>query len=299
MPSDIPGSFENKFLNNGDTLRFIIAIFRNILFLALMCVSISVHASGPEAISIDDITIDTDDIGKYERLLKGVPMSIDPEMMKKAKQAIPGDINDRVEREKSQLIEKEFYGIDAADGVSRQNQMQVGKALHETAILEEDERIYIFVSSSVSKETLRNYARDLDNLGEPRISIIMRGFVGGMTKVRPTLEFLRGVLSKEENCNSEKCESYRAQMLIDPLLFRRYGIDSVPAVVYVRGARATDSTVSEGVKEGVETKEHYVLYGDAALEGALEIIGREAWSQSLDCLVLRLRRGVGYERYCK
>jgi len=151
----------------------------------------------------------------------------------------------------------------------------------------------------VPKETLRNYARDLDGLRQPRISIVMRGFVGGMTKVRPTLEFLRGVLFKEETCDSDKCEAYRAPALIDPLLFRRYAIEAVPAIVYAKGVRVMDSTVSEGVKEGAETGDYYVLYGDIALDGALEIIRREVRSGALDCLVWKLRRGDGYERDCR
>ena len=273
-------------------MRFTVAIFRNSLFLVLMCLSMSVHASGPEGLSIDDMNVDT---GEYERFLKGVPMSVDPEMMEKAKQAIPGDISERVEKERSKLIEREFYGTDAADGVS--GNKQAGNAIQGTAILKEDERIYIFVSSSVPKDTLRNYARDLDALGQPRMSIVMRGFVGGMTKVRPTLEFLRGVLFKEENCNSEKCDAYQAPILIDPMLFKRYGIEAVPAIVYAKGV--TDLTDSEGIKEGGETVDYYVLYGDAALDGALEIIHREGRSRSLDCLVWKIRRGDGYERDCR
>lgn len=279
------------------TLRSLIAIFINGLFFVLMCLSMSVHASGPEGISIDDINVDT--TGEYERLLKGVPMSIDHEMLEKAKQAIPGDINERVERERSKLIERGFYGMDAAGGVSGESQGQAGHAHHGTAILKEDERIYIFISSSVPKETLRNYARDLDALGQPRMSIVMRGFVGGMTKVRPTLEFLRGVLFKDETCDYDKCEAYRAPALIDPLLFRRYGIEAVPAIVYARGVKGVDSTVSEGVKEVAETGDYYILYGDAVLDGALEVLNSVARVRSLDCLVWKLRRGDGYERDCK
>src|SRR3990172_6577024 len=276
------------------TLRLTVAVFISNLFLVLTCLSMSVHASGPEAISIDDINNDT---VEYEELLKGVPMSIDPEMLDKAKQAIPGDISERVEKERSKLIERGFYGTDAAGGVSGESQGQAGHAHYGTAILKEDERIYIFISSSVPKETLRNYARDLDALGQPRMSIVMRGFVGGMTKVRPTLEFLRGVLFKDENCASDKCDAYQAPILIDPMLFKRYGIETVPAIVYARGV--TDLTVSEKIKEGGETGDYYMLYGDAALDGALELIDREGGSRSLDCLLWKLRRGNGYERDCK
>ena len=278
------------------TLQFTVAIFRNSLFLVLTCLSMSVYASGSEGFSIDDMNVDT---GEYERLLKGIPMSVDPEMLEKAKQAIPGDINERMEKERSKLIEREFYGMDAAGGVPGNNKGQAGHTRHGTAILKEDERIYIFVSSSVPKDTLRNYARDIDRLGQPRMSIVMRGFVSGMTKVRPTLEFLRRVLFKDENCDSDKCEAYHAPVLIDPLLFRRYGIEAVPAIVYAKGVRIMDSTVSEGLGEGAETGDYYILYGDAALEGALELINSEARSRSLDCLVWKIRRGDGYERNCK
>ncbi|MCC6503803.1 MAG: hypothetical protein IT362_11810 [Deltaproteobacteria bacterium] len=280
----------------GNVFKIPLFVFINGLFFVLTCLSPSVHASGPEGLSIDDIHIDR---GEYERLLMGIPMSIDPEMMEKAKQAIPGDISERVEKERSKLIEREFYGMDAAGVVPGNNQGQAGNTRHGTAILKEDERIYIFVSSSVPKDTLRNYARDLDRLGQPRMSIVMRGFVGGMTKVRPTLEFLRGVLFKDETCDYDKCEAYRAPALIDPLLFRRYGIEAVPAIVYAKGVRVVNFTVSEGLGEGAETGDYYILYGDAALEGALELINSEARSRSLDCLVWKLRRGEGYERDCK
>lgn len=275
------------------TLRFTVSIFRNSLFLSLTCISMSVHASGPEAVSIDDINVDT---SEYERLLKGVPMSIDPEMLEKAKQAIPGDINEKVEKERSKLIERDFYDVDLNGGVSGKNQDQAGNALHGTAILKEDERIYIFISSSLPKETLRNYARDLDALGETKISMVMRGFVGGMTKVRPTLEFLKGVIFKDENCDSEKCDAYHAQVHIDPLLFRRYGIEAVPAIVYAREVSGI-AAVSE-VKEG-EAGEYYVVYGDAALDGALDLIDREVRASSLECLLWKLRRGHDNERDCK
>ncbi len=283
-------------MQTGNVFKIPLFVFINGLFFVLTCLSSSVHASGHEGLSIDDIHVDT---GEYERLLKGIPMSVDPEMLERAKQAVPGDINERVEKEKSRLIEKGYYGMDSADGVSKKTPGLIANAHSGTTILKEDERIYIFVSSSVPKDTLRNYARVLDELRQPRISMIMRGFVGGMTKVRPTLEFLRGLLFKDENCDSDKCEAYRAPVLIDPLLFRRYAIEAVPAIVYARGVRVMDSTVSEGIKEGAEAGDYYVLYGDVALDGALEIIHREARSGSLDCFVWKLRRGDGYERDCK
>lgn len=118
-----------------------------------------------------------------------------------------------------------------------------------------------------------------------------------MTKARLTLEFLKGVLFKDENCVSDKCEAYQAPVLIDPLLFRRYEIETAPAIVYARGV--TDLTVSEKIKEGGETGDYHMLYGDPALDWALELINREARSRSLDCLIWKIRINSGYRINCK
>ena len=45
-----------------------------------------------------------------------------------------------------------------------------------------NERIYLFISSSVPIGTLRNYARDLDRLGDPNVFMVLQGFVGGMKR---------------------------------------------------------------------------------------------------------------------
>jgi hypothetical protein len=72
-----------------------------------------------------------------------------------------------------------------------------------------------------------------------------------------------------------------AVLVIDPLLFRRYGIDRVPAVVYARGVMMEDSALSEGDMKNTSSAEHHTVYGDVSLEYLIKQIWRETGSRSL------------------
>lgn len=158
------------------------------------------------------------------------------------------------------------------------------------------ERIYIFVSSSVPRQTLRNYAVDLDKLRDPGISMVMRGFVGGMKYVKPTLEFVTKTIVKDESCDAakEKCETYSVNIGIDPMLFRRYRITQVPAVVYVKGLSVVDQAMSEGISNNAKASDFYVVYGDASLDYVLERIHKETKSKSIESILKALRKGFYY-----
>ena len=142
------------------------------------------------------------------------------------------------------------------------------------------ERVYLFFSSSVPLETLREYLAVIEKARDPNIVMVMRGFVGGMKTVRPTLEYLARLLAKDSGCApmNARCEAYRVNIEINPLLFRRYGIERVPAVVYATGLSG----------EG-EAANAYIIEGDSALDWLLERIDREARSRSLERLVKAMR----------
>ena len=163
--------------------------------------------------------------------------------------------------------------------------------------LPENERIYIFVSSSVPIETLRNYARDLDRLGDPAVFMVLRGFVGGMRRVKPTMDFVGKIITEDANCDIAKnrCRAYRVNIKIDPLLFRKYGITRVPAAVYAPDVLIMDATLSEGMKGNAKTGDHYTLYGDASLGHILEVFRRETGRRSLVALLEVLKGGIYHE----
>jgi len=138
--------------------------------------------------------------------------------------------------------------------------------------------VYVFISSSVPLDTLRNYARAIDRLGYDNIFMVMRGFVGGMKYIRPTIDFISSILKKDSSCDfasGEQCEVFSAAVNIDPLLFRAYNISEVPAIVYARGVSVSDSALSEGLADNATYKDAYVVYGDVSIEYAVKKIKEE------------------------
>ncbi|GAM08400.1 type-F conjugative transfer system pilin assembly protein [Geobacter sp. OR-1] len=146
-----------------------------------------------------------------------------------------------------------------------------------------DERVYVFISSAMPLQTVRNYAASVARLRDPNVTLVMRGFVEGMTKIQPTIRFIASVLQRDASCNPAdgECKMLPASLAVDPLLFRRYGIDRVPAVVYARGVKAEDAALSEGDSKNTSITENHTVYGDASLEYLLEQIQRETGSRTL------------------
>jgi len=151
-----------------------------------------------------------------------------------------------------------------------------------------NERIYVFISSSVPMETLRNYAIAIDRLNDPNIVMVMRGMVNTMSRMADTGRFVMQIVKKVASCDpvETKCATYTAPVDIDPLLFRRYGIDRVPAVVYAKDVTVRDEG-SEGLDENLAVGNSFTLLGDVSLEHALEVFKREPGNESLDKVIAR------------
>ena len=156
-----------------------------------------------------------------------------------------------------------------------------------SSILLPSERIYVFISSSVPMATLRQYAYALDKLDDPGVVMVMRGFVGGMKSIKPTYKFIQEVL----NLDFENRTGVNATVEIDPLLFRRYGIERVPAVVFADGVTVSNREASEGLKDNAGVRNAYVVYGDMSLKYDLNTIYRETGNPQILDLKRKLERG--------
>ncbi|MFB3925181.1 MAG: type-F conjugative transfer system pilin assembly protein TrbC [Syntrophales bacterium] len=156
------------------------------------------------------------------------------------------------------------------------------------------ERVYVFISSSVPESTLRNYMASLDKLGDPGITVVLRGFVGGMTHMMPTIDFITGIMKRDQTCGHEstQCEMYRVNVQIDPLLFRSYKIGEVPTFVYARGLTIRDPMMGEGTKYNAKADDFVSVSGDVSVEYALESLNREAKSGFLE----RLLKKIGHSQ---
>ena len=153
-------------------------------------------------------------------------------------------------------------------------------------VLQEDERLYIFMSSSVPKAVWKGYAEDLDNLRDPNAVMVLRGCIGGCRYIKPTLEFIQSIVAPE----GEEGKKLFAQVWIDPYLFRFYGIREVPCVVFARGVHPI-AEASEGTMRNLRGKPTWLMTcGDWALEYHLKELYKRTKAPSLKALIKALRR---------
>ena len=141
----------------------------------------------------------------------------------------------RVERYKKEL-EKLFFGkpLEAREKEKfYRYYSDFYKYSHDVLVLNDDEVIYVFVSSSIPDEVIKEYLSSSEKVFGS-VSFVLRGGVGGLTYLKPTVEWVVNLLKKNSSCNflQEECEMYEREFLIDPFLFRKYEIEVVPCVVY-------------------------------------------------------------------
>lgn len=196
----------------------------------------------------------------------------------------------KLQRE-SERIKREVFGAPDAkiSGEEQSGEEEMEQADQKSGILSSSERVYLFVSSSMPLVTLRNYAADLAKLSDPNITMVMRGFVGGMKYAQPTLRLVSDIIVKDPGCKAieQRCDAHKVNIHVDPLLYRRYQISRVPALVYVPSFHKTEPGGSEGLGED---SPYYVLYGDASLAYGIERIQKEAKSRSLKRVLSKLNR---------
>lgn len=161
------------------------------------------------------------------------------------------------------------------------------------ASLGNDERLYVFISSSVPAHILRQYAITLNKLKDPNVIMVMRGFVNGAKKIRPTIDFISSIITKEDGCDylKEKCDILPVKIIVDPIIFSKYGINEVPSFVYAKGVSVIDLNMSEGLEENVSLSNYYSVSGDAGLDYVLEMFLSETKSKTIEGLLYALRKG--------
>lgn len=157
----------------------------------------------------------------------------------------------------------------------------------------ENERIYIFISSSVPRETLTEYARTIDALGVGnRVVMVLRGCIGGCEKIKPTLAFINKVVTDDGAVK----DGLKAQVWIDPLLFRKYKITRSPTVVYARGVNKDIPQLSEGLESNLKTQPIInKSEGDWSLEYHLKELYKQTKSVTLQKTLAQFEKNEFYQ----
>lgn len=136
-----------------------------------------------------------------------------------------------------------------------------------------DNRFFIFISESMPKETLKKYADDLKRLKTGYM--VLNGTVGDPKFFKPTinfiLEFTCGVTMNDLLENKNKCNNI-PRVDINPLLFRLFKIDKVPAFVYSDLSYLALMGMVE--KNEIKEENYVVLYGDVSIDYAIDKISK-------------------------
>lgn len=156
----------------------------------------------------------------------------------------------------------------------------------------------LIISESVPLETLRTYAQTIDTLRHEKgiaVRMVMRGFVDGMQKIRPTIDFINSVISMDPHSKvTDGAKQYAVKVDIDPE--RSMEVNQVPALAkkegdcFVYGDSSLEDLISrlEGGKCNEVAGKTEAIQEKNAIEEIKEAAGRV----DTDKLQQQMREGV-------
>ncbi|MDD3056156.1 MAG: TrbC family F-type conjugative pilus assembly protein [Aliarcobacter sp.] len=141
-------------------------------------------------------------------------------------------------------------------------------------------RIYIFMSESVPFDIWHTYGKLIHNKKLINTSMVLRGCIGGnCSKIAPTAEFVLKIKQYDKN------NEINPNIIIDPLLFRKYNITQAPCVVFAQNTQTKDLTISEGNDKNFNAQEIFKSCGDWSFIWHLKEIQKKANSTQLEQII--------------
>lgn len=178
------------------------------------------------------------------------------------------DLAPKVEMEKTRI-----FG--AEDEKNLLENMNIRKKANLENFIQKN-RIYIFMSESVPKQVWYNYGNYQVKNKLFNASMVLRGCIGGDCRlIKPTADFVQSIMKYDAN------NEINPNVIIDPMLFRKYKIDRVPCVVFAENVSIQDYNLSEGADGNFKSKEIYKSCGDWDLAYHLREIQKQSNSLEL------------------
>lgn len=206
---------------------------------------------------------------------QSIATDMSEDMRKRAEAAFDtifnGKVSKQVEAYKNRMTFDPETGIvkfnsNAVRNINNNTKEEVD--IEKNGIFNKDERIYVFISSSIPKEILNNYKNYIQSRGiGDTVSFVIRGCLpegggfNGCKDFRPTIEFARSMIIADDNKTSV------SGLLIDPVLFKTYGVTTVPQVVYAKNVNRRVDLGSEGDFSRLEnTPQWWKSVGDWSMD---------------------------------
>lgn len=142
--------------------------------------------------------------------------------------------------------------------------------------LTSQESVYLFLSSSMPDVVVNRYLIDIGRTGDQRISPVLFGLPQGLEGKRFNADYFSRVMQADPGCQDTpetRCQRLEMSLRVNPVLFAKFNITEVPALVYENG------------------QDSWSIHGDAELAYLLEKVGKAANTPSLAGISARLRGG--------
>ncbi len=166
-------------------------------------------------------------------------------------------------------------GIDIGD-LSQQGHALTGSIYEQTDRYET--QILVFISSSMPDKTIENYL-----ISSARIdaALVLRGFVNN--SLADTREYLARLIMRINN----ETTPIEPTILIDPTLYERFGIESVPTII------VTESQIKPCLNlSDCPVPIYHKVSGDVALSWALDYIARQVPNDQLKTTLRPLAKEI-------
>ena len=148
-----------------------------------------------------------------------------------------------------------------------------GKEEKTPGALASEEKVYLFLSSSIPEEDVYSLLHTVAHTGDQGIVPVMYGFIGGIDNHRLQGKYFGRVLREDSACTDTpqtQCERFKTNLKINSSLFKQYNVSETPTVVYDNGVKS------------------WSISGNATLGYLLEQINQDAQSPALQRIVKRL-----------
>lgn len=89
------------------------------------------------------------------------------------------------------------------------------------------EKVFVIISSSLPDNIIKSYFESVEDIAD-EVTFVIRGTIGGVDKMKPTLEWIDRVTTKNDGTK------YKATVIIEPRVVKKYNIKKVPAVLYIK-----------------------------------------------------------------
>lgn len=155
--------------------------------------------------------------------------------------------------------------------------------------LNSNEKLFIVISSSLPRETIRSYFKTLEGVNLD-VTFIMRGVIGTPQKIMPTINYINELLVKNPNEDISKQENrYQFNVEINPKVTRRFDVKEVPAILFIKNYNPVVQEYKEIIGSPDKDETYWIAYGDSSIDYALEEINKNAKSDGIERLLKAIK----------